>query len=218
MRTSDGHHLLAGSRENDAAAMRTGDDPAAGRFLIKWRTPHSCSVQAPVDCRAAAARVRIARCKSPDSGRFQRRHWRATADEDGHYCFAVALWANAIKRAGISQSPRKWPSLLRLVGFAGGALRAWDFRPDRFRPDPCASICNALHCHALQMEKADGGASREDEDDAAAAARTGAARVASRRCRPALAGGATTSGEAGRRPRPGSRARRVEMDRIGLRV
>jgi len=47
------------------------------------------------------------------------------------------------------------------------------------------------------MEKAHGGASREDEDDAAAAARTGAARVASRRCRPALAGGATTGGETG---------------------
>jgi len=40
------------------------------------------------------------------------------------------------------------------------------------RPDLRASNCNALHCYALQMEKADGGASREDEDDAAAAART----------------------------------------------
>src|SRR6266699_454657 len=66
--------------------------------------------------------------------------------------------------------------------------------------------------------KADGGASREDEDGAAAAARTGAARVAFRRCRPALAGGATTGGEAGRRPRPGSRARCFEMDRVGLRA
>src|SRR5438132_57021 len=87
-----------------------------------------------------------------------------------------------------------------------------------FSPGPCAPICNALHCNALQMEKADGGASREDEDDAAAAARTGAARVASCRCRPALASGATTGGETGRRPRPGSRARRNEVDRIGLRV
>src|SRR5216684_1142089 len=87
-----------------------------------------------------------------------------------------------------------------------------------FAPDPCLLACNALHCHALQLEKSHGGSGRKDEDNAAAAARTGAARVASRRCRPPLAGGATTSGEAGRRPRPGSRARRVEMDRIGLRV
>ena len=87
-----------------------------------------------------------------------------------------------------------------------------------FASDPCLPACNALHCHALQLEKSHGGSGRKDEDDAAAAARTGAARVASRRCRPALAGGATAGGEAGRRPRPGSRARRVEMDRIGLRV
>jgi hypothetical protein len=31
--------------------------------------------------------------------------WRAAADEDGHYCFAVALWANATKRASLAQSP-----------------------------------------------------------------------------------------------------------------
>jgi hypothetical protein len=48
--------------------------------------------------------------------------------------------------------------------------------------------------------------------------RARAARIASRRCRPALAGGATAAGEAGRRPRSGSRARRDEMDRIGRRV
>jgi len=87
-----------------------------------------------------------------------------------------------------------------------------------FAPDPCLLACNALRCHALQLEKSHGGSGRKDEDDAAAAARTRAARVASRRCRPPLAGGATTSGEAGRRPRPGSRARRVDMDRIGLRI
>src|SRR5437764_15222759 len=77
---------------------------------------------------------------------------------------------------------------------------------------------NALRRHALQVEEAHGGAGRKDEDDAAEAAREGSARVASRRCRPPLAGGATTGSEAGRRPRLGSRARRVEMDRIGFRV
>src|ERR1700686_4668537 len=44
-----------------------------------------------------------------------------------------------------------------------------------FAPDPCFLACNALHCHALQLEKSHGGSGRKDEDDAAAAARTGAA-------------------------------------------
>jgi dsRNA-specific ribonuclease len=30
---------------------------------------------------------------------------RATVDEDGHYAFAVALWANAIERASAAHSP-----------------------------------------------------------------------------------------------------------------
>jgi hypothetical protein len=37
--------------------------------------------------------------------------WRATADEDGHYCFAVALYASA------EQAPPpdnlRWPAILR---------------------------------------------------------------------------------------------------------
>jgi hypothetical protein len=32
-------------------------------------------------------------------------NWRATVDEDGQYCFAVALWANATKLASATHCP-----------------------------------------------------------------------------------------------------------------
>ncbi len=37
--------------------------------------------------------------------------WRATADEDGHYSFAVALRVNAIKRARAARRPTEEPNL-----------------------------------------------------------------------------------------------------------
>jgi len=140
--------------------MRTGDDPAAGRFLINGerliRVPFKLR-----GLRAAAARVRIARCKSPDSGRFQRRIGAPRPMKMGIYCFAVALWANAIKRAG-NPSPKNGRAYCALSASPEAPCGPGIFAR-QISPDPCASICNALHCHALQMEKADGGASREDE-------------------------------------------------------
>ena len=38
-------------------------------------------------------------------GRTKSCSWRATADEDAHYAFAVALWANEIDRASAAESP-----------------------------------------------------------------------------------------------------------------
>jgi len=45
--------------------------------------------------------------------------WRATADEDGHYCFAVALWCCGLPRAPIGNAATACDFPLR---FAGGCF------------------------------------------------------------------------------------------------
>jgi len=53
--------------------------------------------------------------------------WRATADEDGHYSFAVALWCRGPPRAPIAKSATPCDLALRHMGgcppdFAGAQI------------------------------------------------------------------------------------------------
>jgi hypothetical protein len=54
-------------------------------------------------------------------------HRRAMADENGHYCFAVALWCRSLPRAQLRRSATACAFALRRVATAWREVRQSDF-------------------------------------------------------------------------------------------
>jgi hypothetical protein len=74
---------------------------AASPSSRSWRTHRMDDSGCRNDGAIVIAVWAVCRCRHEEIC-WQDGNWRAAADEDGHYCFAVALWANATKRAGIA--------------------------------------------------------------------------------------------------------------------
>jgi len=87
----------------DATADQPADDATGATTSERWLSASSWTRKrfASWD-RKACSRAHPCRCVRRKIGRFWSASfvpkWRVTADEDGHYCFAVALWCSGRRR------------------------------------------------------------------------------------------------------------------------